>query len=277
MIALSSVVRKGRAVILKGPSTLRNIAYSSLGIWPVGHLTNERLRKMPTYCISLRRATQRRQIMQSQAKSMGLENFHIVDAVDARELTMERAKSEGLYDDASSTRLHGRSLSLAEIAGSLSHGLIYERLTKEKTPWALVVEDDALFLTRRLNAFNFEDVPDDAEMVFLNSFTDRGTPRDRVRNSVYGVDSWTGSAAAYLLSSSGAVKLASAYRPVTGAADSLLGRVMPAPGDQSHEFKQVGVSTQLITYMVHPDCVLNGSVCYYYTSYLAGKKSDSAR
>jgi glycosyl transferase family 25 len=131
---------------------------------------------------------------------------------------------------------------------------------------ALILEDDALFMHRRLRAFRLGDVPDDFDVVLLNSFLTREPPGGRIRRNIYDVSSYHGSAAAYLLSAKGAVKLMKAYRPVVHAADGLIGRCMELfPGELS-PFKQIGAATQLRCYLAYPDCVLNGSTSHYHTS-----------
>lgn len=273
MVSAAQLLQKCRAVATKGPATLRNIVYSKLGIWPVGRLESEQWRDLPTYCISLTRATERRRLMLSQAAGMGLTNFQFINAVEAKILDYDKLVEAGLYDDSKARCFHGAPLSLNEIAASLSHGLAYQRIVERGDPLALVLEDDALFLTGRVNQISLARLPADSEIVYLNTFREAGTPADRIDGTLFGVEAYTGSAAAYLLTQTGARKLAAIHKPVVHAADGLLGRLMPAPEGKPHPFKQVGVDTILQSYMIYPDCVLNGSVCHYYGSYIAATKA----
>lgn len=271
------LISKGRAVVAKGPATLRNIVYARLGIWPVGRIEDERLRDLPVYCISLKRAGERRELMQRQADAMGLTRFEFVDAVDASALDYEQLGRDGLYDDSAARKYHGRSIKLTEIAGSLSHASVYDLIVSRGEAMALVLEDDALFLTRRVNRFRLDHLPPDADIVFLNTFCESGGPTDRLDGELYDVGAYTGSAAAYLLTQEAARKLSVAARPVVHAADGFLGRVLPLPaGAKSHAFKQVGVTTQLRGYMIYPDCILNGSVCHYFGSYIPTGRNKAA-
>ena len=272
------MLAKGRAVVTKGPAALRNFVYGKLGIWPVGRLDDDKLRTLPVYCISLKRAAERRSLMQRQVEALGFARFEFVEAVEAEGLDYEALAASGLYDDAAARRFHGRSLRLTEVAGSLSHVKVYEQIATRSDPMALVLEDDALFLSRQVNRFRLDSIPADAEVVFLNSFRDNGDPQDKIDGNLFGTASYTGSAAAYLLSRSGAAKLVRAGRPIVHAADGLIGRVLPKPSgvDNVRTFHQVGVTTELQGYMIYPDCVLNGSVCHYFGSYIPTGKNRAA-
>jgi len=89
--------------------------------------------------------------MRRQAEGLGLRHFEFVDAVDASSIDRQELIRQGL-DDEGSRRHHGRTLTLNEVACSLSHRLVYERIVAEGHSHALVVEDDALFLSRRVAA-----------------------------------------------------------------------------------------------------------------------------
>ena len=91
MRGLDVAKRKIAAVVRKCPATLRNIVFARLGIWPVGRIDGTDVQDIPTYCISLTRAAGRRELMNRQARQLGLKRFEFVDAVDARELTRARA------------------------------------------------------------------------------------------------------------------------------------------------------------------------------------------
>jgi glycosyl transferase family 25 len=259
---------KLRAVVRKGPSTLRNIVYSWLGLWPVEPLDGADLQDVPTYCISLARAAAKRALVARQVAGLGLRRFEFVDAVDARLLQRDQLCEAGRLDDAASLRSHGRTLSANEIACSLSHGAAYELILQRGHEVALIIEDDALFVSGRMRDFRLADVPADYDCVFLNAFRTREPPTDRRCRMVYGDASYAGSSAAYLVSRSGAAKLTHAYLPVVHAADGLLGRNLRANGsaDPDAAFRQNGARVVLNAYMCYPDCVLNGSASHYHVS-----------
>ncbi len=257
----SEFLRKCRRAI-KNPSVLRNIVYGKITYFPTGIVTHPDMRDVPIYCISLQRATKRRSFLEKQVKKAGFTNFHFVEAVDGSLLDMNQLKNDGSYNDALAREYHNRSLTLAEIAVALSHGRIYEKVLLEKHTMAMVLEDDALFVSKRINRINISDLPPDWDVVFLSSFLFDFPPKGHLKGCLYNTESWKGSAAAYLVSLKGASKLAEVYKPVIHASDGLLGRSMDYPSE--HSFKQQGARTKIDAYLVYPDCILNGSVCGFY-------------
>lgn len=260
------LLQKSKAVVRKGPSTLRNLVYSRLGVWPVDRIDGSDLQTIPTYCISLAGDTRRRRLVQDQVRGLGLERFEFVDAIDARTLDRQQLIAAGQLDDATTLKFHSRLLTINEVACSLSHGIAYRRIAERGHPVALVLEDDALFISRRARSFRLSDVPSDFDCVFLNAFLFEEPPRGHLKGMVFRDTSYSGSAAAYLLSARGAQKLAAACLPVIHAADGLLGRCLELADGQSHPFRQRGATTTIRGYIVHPDCVLNGSASYYHLS-----------
>ena len=244
------LLKKTHAVIVKGPATARNIAFSHFDYWPTRPLANETLRNMPVYCVSMTSATRRRRIIDRQVAQMGLTAFEYVDAIEATGLSRDQIIEAGLYDETAALGLHQRPLRLTEIAGSLSHGIAYERIVARGHPMAMVIEDDALFCPAELDRVDLAALPPGWDIAFLNSFIESGPPRNRIADTLYKGDAYTGSAAAYLVSLQGARILVSGYKPVTHAADGYTGR------------------NDITRLMYYPDSVLNGSVCYYYTSSL---------
>lgn len=272
MVSPVAVLRKCKAVAVKGPATLRNIVYGRFGYWPVARLKDPALRDMPIYCIALRSAVERRALILRQAEGLGFTNLRIVDAVESAGLDYATLERDGLYDDALARRFHGRSLSKNELGCSLSHGLVYEMIAAEDHPIAMVVEDDALFISRRMDQIRLAELPADFDLVYLNSFRDKLPPTDRISGNLYGAMSYTGSTAAYFISRRGAEKLARAYKPVVHAADGLLGRSIDHAGSSAGSVTSEGARTSLRSYQIIPDCVLNGSVCYYHQSLVATRK-----
>jgi len=260
------LLRKSKTVVRKGPSTLRNLLYSRLGIWRVDRIDGCDLQGIPIYCISLAAAKRRRRLVERQVRDLGLEHFEFVEAVEASALDREQLRRSGQLDDETTLRFHSRLLTMNEVACSISHGIAYSRIVERKHPVALVIEDDALFISRRARRFRLADVPADFDCVFLNAFLFEEPPRGHLTGTIYRDTSYSGSSAAYLLSARGAEKLAAACRPVIHAADGLLGRSLELAEGQSHPFRQRGATMSMRGYIVHPDCVLNGSTSYYHVS-----------
>jgi GR25 family glycosyltransferase involved in LPS biosynthesis len=202
-------------------------------------------------------ATRRRHIIDRQVSKMELTAFTFVNAVAAADLDHGKLEKQGLYSDATARRYHNRSLSLSEIAGSLSHGQVYDLIVSRGHEVSMVIEDDSLFIPSRLDRVKLKALPEGWDIVFLNSFIGNGRPRRLISGSLYHGDAYTGSAAAYLVSKTGARRLAEGYKPVFNAADGYVGR------------------NDIMRLMCYPDCVLNGSVCHYYRSTVIAAKIHS--
>lgn len=268
-MAESSAVRKKLvAVLRRGLPSARNKVFSWFNYWPTSPLRGHWLQTIPAYCISLQKATKRRALMARQASALGLQGFVLIDAVSSADLAFDDLESKGLYSASASMSYHKNGLTLNEIACSLSHAAVYQRIVESKVPWSLVLEDDVLFWTRRLRKIPHpSELPDETDIVFLNAFLKGHKPEGRVSDRLYSDVSYAGSAAAYLLSQNAARTLLSAAIPVVHAADGLLGRCLKWDCSVGqHEFRQVGVNAQLNALIVHPEAAINGSVEHYYSS-----------
>jgi glycosyl transferase family 25 len=195
---------------------------------------------LPIFVINLDRSTDRLERITDDFNKVGLE-FIRVPAVDGRSLS---AKEYMLYDEKESKKLHGRGLSNAEIACSLSHMNIYHHMVDEKIPMALICEDDTVPTTLTLNFINDIDaLPDDWEIVKLVYETcSWDDPYCRLTKDII-VKQFNDRVAyttAYLLSLDGAKKILEYGYPVRFAADGLTGR-----------FRETGVRM----YGTHPFCV----------------------
>lgn len=264
MPTLDAVFAKCSAVVRRGLPTLRNVVLSRLGVWPVSSLSDHWIADLPIYCISLTRATDRRRLMAAQARDMGLRNFQFLDAVDARTLTMEALLDSGTYDSERCRKYHTRDLTVNEIACSLSHAAAYRRIVECEHPWALILEDDALFRTRRLARLQRDSIPTETDIVFLNAFLDRRPPLDPIAQHLYRDTSYNGSSAAYMISLNTAKRMLDEALPVVHAADGLTGRVLGVTPGQTHSFRQQGVTISLKAVIVYPEAVTNGSTEHYH-------------
>jgi len=253
-----NILRKFKTVI-RNPIVLLYYIYGKIGYFPIGVITNSNLLNIHIYCINLQNAVKRRNFMEKQVKKAGFTNFEFIEGLDGSLLDMSQLIEDGLYDDESARKYHNRPLRLGEIALSLSHGRVYEKILKEKLNIALILEDDALFVVKRLNTVNISHFPPDWDLVFLSSFLYVVPPKGHITEDLYTTESWKGSTAAYFISFNGASKLAEIYKPVFHAADGLVGRNMNYPVGQKHHFKQQGAREKLNTYLIYPDCILNGS------------------
>ena len=269
-----NIIKKLKTVFLN-PSSLLYFIYGKLGYFPTGLVTNRFMIDLPIYCISLKQVLKRRSFMKKQVKKAGFTNFHFIQGVDGSLLDRAKLIEDGLYDNNLSKKYHNRSLRLGEIACSLSHGKIYEKIVQEEHQISIILEDDALFITNRINKVNISIFPSNWDIIFLNSFFSVIPPKGHIRGNVFSTESWKGSNAAYLISLKGALKLAKVYKPVFHAADGFVGRCMNYPAGQNHHFKQQGARTKINAYLIYPNCILNGSSVGFWGSTLPvvlGKK-----
>lgn len=271
MPTFSPIAAKLRPVLQRGLPSLRNMVFARFGFWPVSSLAHHWLADVPVFCVSLSREVRRRALVQRQMNEMGFRRFEFIDATDSRQLSMEQVQRDGLYDSTASRTFHSRDLTLNEIACSLSHARAYERIVSEGHSWAMIIEDDALFRSRRISRLQRSDIPDDIDIVFFNAFLDCVPPRDQIRDSLFRDTSYRGSSAAYLVNLETAKRLLAAALPVVHAADGLLGRALSLPAGQPHAFRQRGVSLSLRAIIIYPEAVTNGSVEHYFLSAIQPK------
>ncbi len=255
-----------RKLVVRAPLFFLYKIYSALEYFPSGMISNQDLRDMPIYCIHLRRSKKRRKMLEKQVVKAGFLNFQFIEAIDGSLLDISKLVADGDYDDDLAIKYHNRSLSPAEIAISLSHGKVYDRIVKENHKIALIIEDDTIFLTKHINEIDISSFPSDWDVVFLYSTLNARPPKGQIKGKLHSIESWIGAAGAYLVSAEGASKLSKVYKPVIHASDGLLGRCMDYPEGCDHTFKQQGARTKINAYLIYPDCVLNGSVCGFYGS-----------
>ncbi len=241
-------VGKAGAILRKGPATARNIVFSWFDYWPTRPLRNAAMLKLPVYCITQRQERRRRRIVEGQLDTLGFGSVEFVEAVPETGLSLAEIEAMGSYDEAAARSHHGRPLSPGEVSCSLKHGRCYELIASRGQDAALIIEDDVLFVPSRLEKVDLAGLPTGWDVVYLNSFTNNGRPRQALAGALYDDRAHTGSAAAYLITGACAAHLATRYKPVIHAGDGFLSRA------------------GLRQYMYYPDCVLNGSVCHYYRS-----------
>ena len=125
-----NVIEKLKTVV-RNPHSLLYFMYGKLGYFPTGLVTNRFMIDLPIYCISLKQSSKRRGFMKKQVKKAGFTNFHFIEGIDSSSLDIAKLIKNGLYDNNLSKKYHNRSLRSGEIACSLSHGKIYEKIVQE--------------------------------------------------------------------------------------------------------------------------------------------------
>ena len=95
---------------------------------------------IPVYVISLTRALDRRADITRRLNAAGID-YEIIDAVDGNQLDLSTLKNR-LRQDKFRAK-YDRDMKRGEIGCFLSHYNLWQRIVKEQTPFALVLEDDA--------------------------------------------------------------------------------------------------------------------------------------
>lgn len=90
------------------------------------------------FVINLSRDQDRRTHMENLLKSINIQ-AEFVSAVNGKALTLEEKRA---YDPKKTLRFYGVAMLDNELGCYLSHYRIYEKMVKEKLPYALVFEDD---------------------------------------------------------------------------------------------------------------------------------------
>ena len=126
------------------------------------------------YVLSLDRATDRHAHIESELDGV---DYHFFKATDKLNLDDEQVIADGVYDDDKHHRRQRshRSLSLGEVACSLSHRAIYEDAIEQGYESILVLEDDVEFLSGNLPAFAAAcaELPEDWEFLLLGYYCER--------------------------------------------------------------------------------------------------------
>jgi GR25 family glycosyltransferase involved in LPS biosynthesis len=104
-------------------------------------------------CINLPSASDRREKIESQARSLGVE-VHFIEAVSGGNLDPEAAAQAG-YDSVRRLKREGYDLEPNEIATVLSHRKALQEFLRHKSEeFCLVLEDDAVMTGSALEAIN---------------------------------------------------------------------------------------------------------------------------
>lgn len=179
----------------------------------------------PVYLINLERAAHRRRFALDQLERIGVTPV-LVQAVDGRELDIEKLIEDGVYSRDKAKEAFSRQLSLNEIGCSLSHVEAYRTILARGDSAALILEDDALlpegFAGKARAAL--EQVPDGWGVLHLDCPCTGFDPVGPGIVKYHGVKSLPVAASAYLVSRRGAELFVERAFPIRYPADSLVGR-----------------------------------------------------
>lgn len=178
-----------------------------------------------TYCISLERATERREKSKQECQKLGLP-FEFITAIDGKTLTDDEIIKTG-YNEILGKKLRNkyqsRGLSHTDIAIALSHIKAYKKIIEDQTLIALIIEDDAVFNFNKkyLNKLLTE-LPNDWEICLL--FHDGLCKKISSHLCKFKVP--PGFLVCYLLTLKGAEKLLKLSQPLRLCSDTLTGRAI---------------------------------------------------
>ncbi len=120
------------------------------------------------FIVSIPRFTERHTKVQEHLQGLPFDFFW---GADKQQLNIDKAKQEGIYDEARTKQLQrqGKSLNLGELACSLSHRMVYEEMIKHNWQRVLILEDDVLPLYDHLAELPaaLQQLPADWELVYL--------------------------------------------------------------------------------------------------------------
>ena len=103
------------------------------------------LEEFKVYIVNLKHSTERRKNILSELKKQNIKNFQIIDAIDGKKLQDKDLKNFTCSSDKKYNSL-GQKLTLSQIGCALSHIKIYKDFIKSDESYALILEDDAIFL-----------------------------------------------------------------------------------------------------------------------------------
>jgi GR25 family glycosyltransferase involved in LPS biosynthesis len=178
---------------------------------------------LPIWVLNLKQDKHRLQFMRRQLRNLHLD-FQVMEAVDGACLTQDELS---LYSKERAVQYSKRELSPGEIATSISHARMWERLLRENLKEVLIFEDDVLIADVLIEIlYQRRNLPRDWELI--NFSTD--APQEPFGKFITGIyrasrhKELADRASAYLLNPKGAKKLLADVYPIGHTADGLTWR-----------------------------------------------------
>ena len=103
------------------------------------------LEDFKVYIVNLKNSTERKKNILNELVKQNIRNYKFIEAVDGNNLSKEDLKNY-LFVDKKKINIWNEKLTLSQIGCALSHIKIYEDFIKSKKKYALIFEDDAIFL-----------------------------------------------------------------------------------------------------------------------------------
>jgi GR25 family glycosyltransferase involved in LPS biosynthesis len=183
----------------------------------------DKILALPIWVLNLKQDRDRLRFMRRQFLRLHLP-FTIIEAVDGARLTREEL---GMYSKDRAIEYSNRELSPGEIATSLSHARMWERMLRDNLKEVLIFEDDVLIAEALVDILrNRHRLPKDWELINFSTDTPQA-PFGEFLTDIYRAShhkDWADRASAYLLNPKGARKLLAYVYPIGHTADGLTWR-----------------------------------------------------
>ena len=115
------------------------------------------------YVVNLKRDNARRKNIINEIEKQNIKNYEIIDAIDGNELS-EQELNNLSYKDKNLINPWNIKMSPSQVGCALSHIKIYKKFIKTDYNYALILEDDAVFI----QSFN-----EDLKKLILKNITDK--------------------------------------------------------------------------------------------------------
>lgn len=176
---------------------------------------------IPIFVINLIRSYQRRRSVVTQLEHLGL-GFEVIPAADKLSLS---SRERSLYSSTRTRQKIGRDLTDGELACAISHYRTCQIILQRAMPYALILEDDALFDMRLKKVLdNINLFPDDWGMINLFSGGQFESLPIRIDTTLQVVKftAKMNSAVGYIITRAAAEKVVDHALPISSASDGLL-------------------------------------------------------
>jgi GR25 family glycosyltransferase involved in LPS biosynthesis len=177
----------------------------------------------PIFVISLARATARREHIRSLFARYSLD-YTLVDAVD--KLTLPQTVIDGIWDNnVAKMALHGRKLTVGEIACTMSHIKAWSMIQGMGLDYAFTMEDDVRFDERFVKVISSElSVPDDCDVInFHTDCWQMGAPIPLTDGITVSKADYVNRNTCLLVGKRGVNNLLERSFPISAAADDFVG------------------------------------------------------
>ena len=105
------------------------------------------LNKFKIYIINLKQSSERRKNIIDQIEKQNIENYELIEAIDGNKLSEEEL-NHFTFKNKKNLNPWGPKLTPSQIGCALSHIKVYRKFIKSDYEYALILEDDAIFLKK---------------------------------------------------------------------------------------------------------------------------------